>query len=335
MHQTLRTTKMIMRSMGKIIYRLICISLALFLCCRETGQQEIELEEHERYQDIFPLTQSNFTTEVLESEEAWIVIFHTGTLTLEWKKMAVALRGVVWVGMIDRREEKDLLQTMEYDMVKMPAARVYQSGDTGSDKPWTDVDSPLDARLQACGSIPDTLAGVDDAGLQDFIYQSYASTPTRFPAVLITDEHPSCMLKAMANRYYAFFNFRTMINPSDKDLAIFGQPLKDFDLPTIAVLVSKKKEMTDSMTFEAVLYDEDRMGDVDYMNVVKFLFAVNKQYRHTLPGENMAGKRGIVEMRDLLEVEKKRFQVNFLPPVQKAKKEGSLKFTTKVVKDEF
>ncbi|XP_066298124.1 uncharacterized protein [Branchiostoma lanceolatum] len=327
--------KMSRRSLDNIMFRLICICLTLFSCCRETAQQEIELEEHERYQDIFPLTQSNFTTEVLDSEEAWIVIFHTGTFTMEWKKMAVALRGVVWVGMIDRREEKDLLRTLGYDMVKTPVARVYHSGHTGSDKRWTDVDSPLDARLHACNSVPDTLATVDDAGLQDFIYQSYASTPTRFPTVIITDEQPSCMLRAMANRYYAFFSFRTMINPSDKDLAIFGQPFKDFELPTIAVLVSKTKDKTDSMTFEAVLYNEDMMGNVNYVNLVKFLFAVNKQYRHTLPGESMAGKRGIVEMRDLLEVEKKRFQVNFLPPVQKAKKEGGLKFTTKVVKDEF
>ncbi|XP_078657082.1 uncharacterized protein LOC144903121 [Branchiostoma floridae x Branchiostoma belcheri] len=323
------------RSREYVIYRLVFISLTLFLCCRESVQQEIELEEHERYLDMFPLTKSNFTKEVLDSEEAWIVIFHTGSLTLEWKRMAVALRGVVWVGMIDRKEEKDLLQTLDYDMVKTHAARVYHSGETGSDKPWTYVDSPLDARIQACSSIPDSLASVDDAGLQDFIYQSYASTPTRFPAVLILDESPSCMFKAMVNRYYSFFNFRTMINPSDKDLAIFGQSLKDFDLPTIAVLVSKTKEKKDSMTFEAVLYNEDLMGDVNYVNLVKFLFAVNKQYRHTLPGENMAGRRGFVEMRDLLEVEKKRFQVNFLPPVQKAKKEGGLKFTTKVVKDEF
>ena len=63
----------------------------------------------EMYQDIFPLCASNFSSILLKSADPWIVIFHQGMLDRAWKFMAVSLRGVVWVGMIDTNEETGLL----------------------------------------------------------------------------------------------------------------------------------------------------------------------------------------------------------------------------------
>ena len=66
----------------------------------------------EMYRDILPLTSRNFTKKVLKSKETWIIIFHNGMLTRSWKRMAVAMRGQVWHGMIDRSKEKRLIERL-------------------------------------------------------------------------------------------------------------------------------------------------------------------------------------------------------------------------------
>ena len=49
---------------------------------------------------------------VLKSTDPWIVIFHSGDLSNEWKNLAVANRGVVWFGMVDKRAETELMNTI-------------------------------------------------------------------------------------------------------------------------------------------------------------------------------------------------------------------------------
>lgn len=65
---------------------------------------------NERYLDIFPITKHNFTTSVLKSKDPWVLIFHDGSLIRGWKALSVSARGIVWTGMIDVREEVDLLK---------------------------------------------------------------------------------------------------------------------------------------------------------------------------------------------------------------------------------
>lgn len=69
-------------------------------------------DPEEQFLDIFPLTNDNFTSSVLRSSDAWIVLFHRGQLKKSWKSMAVNLRGVVWVGMVDTRDQADLMENM-------------------------------------------------------------------------------------------------------------------------------------------------------------------------------------------------------------------------------
>lgn len=73
-------------------------------------EENPEFPEDERYNDIFPLTYKNFTEKLIKQKDAWVVIFHDGTLTKSWKTMAASLRGIVWVGMIHCKEESKLLK---------------------------------------------------------------------------------------------------------------------------------------------------------------------------------------------------------------------------------
>lgn len=63
---------------------------------------------HGPYLDMFPLSGHNFTEKVLNSKDPWIVVFHEGVMSRNWRAMAESLRGVVWVGTIDRADEKKL-----------------------------------------------------------------------------------------------------------------------------------------------------------------------------------------------------------------------------------
>ena len=60
----------------------------------------------------------------------------------------------------------------------------------------------------------------------------------------------------------------------------------------------------------AVVYDEKELGPMDYSHLMYFLFAVNNQYRQTLPGNNMAHNPDIVDMLDVYEIERLRFKIS-------------------------
>jgi hypothetical protein len=66
----------------------------------------------ERYQDLFPLTNENFTKNLLRNRDPWILIFHDGSVEKEWKTMTTHLRGLCWFGLVDVTVEKDLLDTL-------------------------------------------------------------------------------------------------------------------------------------------------------------------------------------------------------------------------------
>jgi len=82
----------------------------------EEFQESSELTPEEKYLDIFPLSKQNFTENVMKTKDPWIILFHEGTLTRAWKKVAVGARGLVWLGMVDRRIEPEFLKELvSYD----------------------------------------------------------------------------------------------------------------------------------------------------------------------------------------------------------------------------
>lgn len=76
----------------------------------DNNEQTPAFTPDQTYMDIFTLTKDNFTQEVLKSPDPWVILFHQGILERVWKDLAVGLRGVVWVGMVDTEAEGDLLQ---------------------------------------------------------------------------------------------------------------------------------------------------------------------------------------------------------------------------------
>ncbi|XP_078094204.1 protein disulfide-isomerase A6 isoform X2 [Mustelus asterias] len=64
--------------------------------------------------DVVELTQNNFNTEVIQSDELWMVEFyapwcgHCQSLAPEWKKAASALKGIVKVGAVDADKHQSL-----------------------------------------------------------------------------------------------------------------------------------------------------------------------------------------------------------------------------------
>lgn len=106
-----------------------------------------------------------------------------------------------------------------------------------------------------------------------------------------------------------------------------------FDMPAILVLVPQNPGMVESFSFNAVEYRIKTMGMMNYPNVLQFLFAVNNQYRHWLPGDNMSNIKEMSEMEDIIEIESNRFQVLFdgkvakiTKNVEEEKEDTSIKF---------
>ena len=59
-------------------------------------------------------------------------------------------------------------------------------------------------------------------------------------------------------------------------------------------------------------FSVERQGELNYPNLVKFLYSINLQYRHTLPGTNMADEEDVLRMEEVMEVEGQRFDVRYM-----------------------
>ena len=82
---------------------------------------------------VHVLTDSNFNSEVVKSEDIWIVEFfapwcgHCQQLKPEWEKAAKALKGIVKVGAIDLDQYKSM--GSQYDIKGFPTIKFF-----GTDK---------------------------------------------------------------------------------------------------------------------------------------------------------------------------------------------------------
>ncbi len=66
-------------------------------------------------------------------------------------------------------------------------------------------------------------------------------------------------------------------------------------------------------------FTTERQGELNYPNLVKFLYSINIQYRHTLPGNNMAEDQDVLTMDDVMEVEGQRFDVRYMEDLRNIK----------------
>ncbi|XP_038049513.1 uncharacterized protein LOC119723083 [Patiria miniata] len=271
--------------------------------------------EEEKYKDIFELTEENFEEWVVEAEDPWIVLFTDGMLKKEWKTLAVSLRGIVWFGMVHRLQQEDLLDEIDFNVRKNPPARVYPYGG-GKTAKWTDVQTPREAKEIAVNSLPEVTTELDPQLLNNFLYDSYMMHPSAFPAIFITDKETPPVFKSIALHYKRYFNFGVIRNPDPSYL----ETLKyDLGIPGFLVLVSDEyvdsygsEDQDTEYTFQSIGYTVQRQGELNYPNLVKFLYGVNLHYRRTLPGTNMADEEDVLRMEEVMDVEGQRFDVRYM-----------------------
>ena len=79
-----------------------------------TSKSEIPsgLSPEEQYRDFLVITSENFEGKVLKETEPWIVLFHEGEILRNWITLAASIRGLCWLGMVNIKENKDILNTL-------------------------------------------------------------------------------------------------------------------------------------------------------------------------------------------------------------------------------
>ncbi|GAB1605431.1 hypothetical protein Ahia01_000825200 [Argonauta hians] len=259
------------------------------------------------YSDIFPLSGHNFTEKLLTSKDPWIVVFHNGFMSRNWQAMAESVRGVVWVGMVNRDVEKTLLNEIGYATLDNVDTIIYPYG-TKDLQTREVARNANDAKFKALKSLPDVTKRLDINYLQDFLLESYMATPSRFPTVLITEEEETCPLfKALSLRFGKYFNFARLVKPSPEDFQRLGTGNAFIDVPSVLVMVTDSSDPTKTPEFKAILYTKDSFGEMNYPNLLHFFFTVNHQFRYTLPGIGQSFQKTEEDMEDILEIEKRRF----------------------------
>lgn len=278
-------------------------------------RQTPALSDDELFKDMFPLTSDNFTEKVLKRKDAWIAVIHDGKTSRSWMNMARALRGIVWVGMIDKTTEMEIINILNVTSVGTPNAVVLPYGSAEwKQKQVAAVTTPMEAKAKAVASLPDLTHKLSASALNDFLMTCYMASPSKFPAILLTTEtQVPPLFKAVAIHFDEFFHFGIMSNPSIEDLKALGLTSHYLDLPVFLVLVNT--EMTVAQKgpgTSAAVFDKDAMGEMNYPNMLKFLFATNNMYRHLLLGDNQSNKETVATMSDVLKRQEERFDIKLM-----------------------
>lgn len=292
------------------------VYFTVFLCVTEQNADNDEasrraqtpaLSPEERYQDMFPLTKDNFTQSVLRNIDPWIIIFHDGSIEREWKTMATHLRGLVWVGLVHLAQETVFLKTLDYN-TSQGSARVYPYGDRRTkESKWRKVGNPNEARSAALGSLPDRTLRVSGDSVPDLLLDCFTSRPSRFPAFIVTDEDETPpVFKSIAKRFEKYFAFGRVVRPTPRDLQSLGLAGVYINPPELFVIVTQKGKAD---KVDAIRFDKGHTGAMNYTGILEFLFTINGQFRHDLPGDNMAQYQEEMEMTDIVKIEEKRFEI--------------------------
>lgn len=78
------------------------------------------------------------------------------------------------------------------------------------------------------------------------------------------------------------------------------------DPPALFVLVPDEENLE---KVNAIHFDTAKQGQMNYTNVMTFLFAINSEFRYKLPGDNRSNQKTEAEMEDIVQIEAQRFEV--------------------------
>lgn len=119
--------------------------------------------------------------------------------------------------------------------------------------------------------------------------------------------------RSLALRFNDFFTFNTVKRPGRKIMEkLLGKRQGPFSDPLFVVLAAEgykfpKVEKEPKLT--SLMYEEDTMGEMTYSRLMIFLLAVNRQYRITLPGNNLADDPDVLDMTEVFDIERMRFKL--------------------------
>lgn len=269
--------------------------------------QSSVLNPEEMFRDMLPLTRDNFTAEVFRTKDPWIVIFHDGSVAREWKTMATHMRGLCWFGVVDITNDTKFLEDIKFNKDR-DIARVYPYGDkTAKERSMRRVSTQNEARTVILSSLPDKTFPLTSGNMQDFFTECFLSHPTQFPTYIIIDENETpSLFKAIAQRFERYFRFGRMTRPSADDLRTLGLQSIYINPPALFVIVTRNGKLDN---FSAVEFDVNSSGDMNYTSIMQFLFSINTQFRHELPGDNQSHNQREAEMGDIIRIEEKRFEI--------------------------
>lgn len=121
------------------------------------------------------------------------------------------------------------------------------------------------------------------------------------------------LIKALAIHFDEYFHFGVMSNPSSDDLKALGLTSHYLDLPVFLVLINTEMTVAQKTPgTSAAVFDTNAMGEMNYPNMLKFLFATNNMYRHLLLGDNQANKESVATMKDVLVRQEERFDIKVM-----------------------
>ncbi|KAI0230575.1 hypothetical protein LSAT2_019094 [Lamellibrachia satsuma] len=278
-------------------------------------RQTPALNDDELFKDMFPLTSDNFTRKVLKRKDAWIAVIHDGKTSRSWMNMARALRGIVWVGMIDQTTDMELINKINVTSIGTPNAVVFPYGSAEWKQNKAEaVTTPMEAKAKAVATLPDLTQKLSASTLNDFLMTCYMPSPSKFPAILLTSESQvPPLIKALAIHFDEYFHFGVMSNPSSDDLKALGLTSHYLDLPVFLVLINTEMTVAQKTPgTSAAVFDTNAMGEMNYPNMLKFLFATNNMYRHLLLGDNQANKESVATMKDVLVRQEERFDIKVM-----------------------
>lgn len=124
-------------------------------------------------------------------------------------------------------------------------------------------------------------------------------------AISDEDETPP-VFKAIAKRFEKYFLFGRVVKPTSDDLRKLGLGDMYVNPPELFIIVTQNGKPE---KVNAIKYDTNKFGNMNYTAIMQFLFAINGQFRYDLPGNNMAEQQQEAEMDDIIKIEEKRFEI--------------------------
>nr|CAB3261905.1 uncharacterized protein LOC100177570 [Phallusia mammillata] len=291
----------------------------------------------EKYPTTVELDKDNFEQLLLRNDDAWIILFHKGTISKKWISHAKYLKGAVWHGTVDVRTNNELASTWVpnflTDESESTTSVVFPFGKKEKvkvllSKTAHQFDSTKKAQQNIVSTSSIVFPELDFSNqrikfFHDWVISTYYKPPrSRFPVLCLTDEeNPPPVLHTLQLYFKEHFSFGTVYK---KDVASLRTRFRDIPepgmYPHFLILLGRepsKKEYEAGKTglfFDVFPFIEKKYGNPsDFTAIVKFLFTANEDYRKDLPGRRPDESPEMSKMESVRKALRRRVQMKRVP----------------------